>query len=129
MDTDNASVNKKKVLIADTDRLSAAVYQDGLVEAGYGVAISYDGQDVLDMLKSETPDILIIELMLPKVNGFEILQYAQKQKKLHKIPIIILTNLSQSSDENEARELGAADFLVKSDTSVPIILDRLNKLL
>ncbi len=118
----------KRILLADADQFIAVAYKDGVEQAGYEAIVASDGRKALDILKSEHMDAVILELILPKVNGFEILQFMQKNKKLKKIPVIVLTSLSQASDEAEARSYGAIDFMVKSETSVVDLIDRLNGL-
>ncbi len=120
--------NHKTVLVADSDDFYVVALKDGLVQAGFEVLVAADGQQAIDVLKSEKSDAVLLELILPKVNGFEILEFMAKSKKLHKIPVIVMTSLSQASDEEEARNSGAVDFLVKSEISIQDLLDRLNNL-
>ncbi|HSW80203.1 MAG TPA: response regulator [Candidatus Saccharimonadales bacterium] len=119
----------KTVLIADSDEFITVAYRDGMENAGFQVIIANDGEHTLELLKSESPDAVLLELILPEVNGFEILQFMKKSKSLKHVPVVVLTNLSQASDEAEAREYGAADFLVKSETTVQDMLARLESLL
>lgn len=126
---ENEEVKRKTVLLADPDEFFAVAYKDGMEQAGFEVIVASDGHQTLEILKSEKPDAVLLELILPKVNGFEVLQSMQKSKALKKIPVIVLTSLTQASDEAEARELGAVDFLVKSDFSVQDVLLRLQQIL
>ena len=126
---DNYDSNRKTVLLADSDEFILVAYKDGIEQAGFDVLVANDGHQTLEILKTERPDAVLLELILPKVNGFEVLEFMKKSKKLHEIPVIVLTSLSQSSDEEEARNYGANDFLVKSEITVQDVLIKLQQVL
>jgi two-component system alkaline phosphatase synthesis response regulator PhoP len=117
------------ILIVDTEQFIAVAYRDGLERAGYDVLLAVDGKEALDMVRSKVPSLLILELLLPKMNGFELIQTLKQDSKLSKIPILVLTNLSQPADRVEAEGLGVEGFFVKSDVSLQDVLKRVNELL
>lgn len=129
MDDQTTSSMEKTILLADADEFITVAYKDGIEQAGYSVIVANDGHQTLEILKTDRPDAVLLELILPKVNGFEVLEFMKKSKKFQKIPVLVLTELSQASDEAEARAYGAADFLVKSDTTVQDLLMRLESAL
>ena len=119
----------KTILLADDEQFIVVAYRDGLERAGYTVAVASDGEEALSFLKKTKPDLLLLELMIPKLNGFELLQAMKDNQVLHSIPVLILTNLSQESDKEEARSYGVADFLVKSEVSLQDLLHRVDQIL
>jgi two-component system alkaline phosphatase synthesis response regulator PhoP len=125
----NNQSSGKSILLADDEQFIAVAYKDGLERAGYNVTVAHDGTEVLEILKTFKPNLILMDLIMPKVNGFEVLKAIRQDKDLMSIPVVVLTNLSQSSDEEEARSYGIADFLVKADISLKDLLIRLGELL
>ena len=126
MEESSAPGNNKTILLADNEQFIAVAYKDGLERAGYNVVVAQDGQEALKLAKTLKPDMLLLELIMPKINGFEVLQTIRKDPTLKQLPVIVLTNLSQKSDEDEVRNLGVVDFMVKADVSLKDLLDRLD---
>jgi DNA-binding response OmpR family regulator len=127
---DTPNINSaKSILLVDDEQFIAVAYKDGLERAGYTVNVAHDGEQALDFLKSAKPDIMLLELLLPKMNGFELLQIMKADESLKDIPVLVLTNLSQDSDEAEARSYGIVDFMVKSDVSLKDLVTKLHELL
>lgn len=118
---------QKTILLADDEQFIAIAYKDGLERAGYNVVVAHDGSEALDMLRANRPDLVLLDLIMPKMNGFEVLRTLKQDPNLADLPVIVLTNLGQSSDEAEARSYGAVDFIVKADISLKDLLARLER--
>lgn len=118
--------NKKKILLAEDDKFIARAYQDGLTRAGFEVVSAVNGQEAIDKVKSEKPDLVLLDLIMPKKNGFEVLEEIKADQTL-KMPVIILSNLSQDSDIEKAKELGAVDYIVKSNFSMKEVIKKIEK--
>lgn len=125
---DNSTDRPKTILLADDEQFILVAYKDGLEHAGYNVLLAHDGIEALAIMREHRPDLVLLDLIMPKQNGFEVLQAAQADSELAAIPIAIFTNLSQLSDEQEARGLGAVDFIVKADVSLNDLLTRVERL-
>lgn len=119
----------KSILLADDEQFIVVAYKDGLERAGYDVTIAHNGEEALAQLQLKKPDLVLLELIMPKMNGFELLQAMKADAALKDIPVMVLTNLSQESDEAEARSYGVDDFMVKADISLNDLLTRVNQLL
>lgn len=119
----------KKIVLADDEQFIAVAYNDGLTRAGYTVVVAHDGAEALEKIKAERPDLVLLDLIMPKMNGFEVLKAVKADPELFKIPVMVLSNLSQATDEQEVRGLGAVDFLVKADISLQELTERIKKLL
>lgn len=111
----------KKILIIEDEKPLARAIELKLVHEGFLVKTLPNGEGFLPLVVEENFSLIVCDLMMPKVDGFQILQ-TLKDKNI-KIPVIVLTNLSQPEDEKRARDLGAAQFLVKSDTPLLKIVE------
>ena len=120
---------KKKILLADDDQFIVVVYKDGFEQAGYDVVVARDGEETLKQMEAEQPDLVILDIIMPKLNGFEVIKTAKADPKLANIPILVLTNLSQPSDEQEARTSGANDFITKFNASFDDVVVHVQQLI
>ena len=104
---------KKRVLIVEDDRFIAKVIQTALQNEGLETSIVYDGEQALKALSKSDPDLMLLDLLLPKMDGFHVLAWAKEQGK--KFPIIVLTNLSDTMHRIKCKQLGCVALLTKSD--------------
>lgn len=117
--------SKHKILIIEDDRFIARAYQDGLSRAGFEVQNLFDGEAVSEKLREFNPDLLLLDIILPGKNGFEILEEMKSGKiPVKSIPVIILSNLGESSDIEKGKALGAVDYLVKSNYSMKEVIGK-----
>ena len=119
----------KTVLLADDEQFIAIAYKDGLERAGYKVVVAHDGEEAEQLALELKPDLVLLDLIMPKVNGFEVLKALKSNPEFASVPIMILSNLGQPADEAEARSYGAADFIVKADISLKDLLLRIEQVL
>ncbi|HSE60706.1 MAG TPA: response regulator, partial [Candidatus Saccharimonadales bacterium] len=108
----------QKIVLADDEQFIAIAYNDALQRAGYTVFVASNGEEALELIQKETPDLILLDLMMPKKDGFEVLSIIKADPALKNIPVLVLSNLSQPSDEVEVRKQGAVDFLVKAEMSL-----------
>jgi DNA-binding response OmpR family regulator len=118
---------KKHILVVEDEKSMARALELKLTSSGYDVTVAYDGSEALDALQKGTFDIALLDLIMPKVDGFEVLR--QMKERGDKTPVIVSTNLSQSEDEKRAKELGAKDYFVKSDTPITEVIAYIKKVL
>ncbi|MBP6943061.1 MAG: response regulator [Candidatus Buchananbacteria bacterium] len=102
------------VLVVEDDTFLADLYKTKFELEGFKVFSAYDGEKGLELAKKQRPDIILLDLMLPKMNGFEVLEGIKADPALGKIPVLLLTNLSQKADVDRGLSLGANDFLIKA---------------
>lgn len=119
------SDTSKTILIAEDERAISKALQLKLTKLGYEVTAVFNGKQALDMLSSMEYDLVLLDLMMPEVDGFAVLEQLQKDKKNQKV--IVSSNLSQDSDFAKAKELGAIDYYVKSNTSISEVVDHVQK--
>lgn len=113
---------KKKLMWVEDDKLIGTILSKKLVSSGFDLFHAKNGEEALEMIKSVTPDAIVLDLVLPNMSGFEILDAIKKDLKTAKIPIMILSNLSKQNDIDRAKALGAERFLVKASVSLDQIV-------
>lgn len=119
----------RKVLIIEDDTFLQDLEASKLKSEGYEVISAYTGEEGMDKVYAEDLGLVLLDLILPKIDGFEILKRIKEDEKLKKIPIIIFSNLSDSKDIDRAKELGATDFMVKSNFTLDELAKHINKVL
>jgi DNA-binding response OmpR family regulator len=113
-----------KVLIVEDDKFLSNAYRLKFTKVGFEVKIAFDGQEAINILGSFTPDIILLDLVMPVKDGFTVLSELKSNTQYKTIPVIITSNLSQKEDIDKAIGLGANDFLVKSDVSMDDIVKK-----
>lgn len=116
--------SKKTIVLADDEQFIRAAYKDGLERAGYKIVTAENGEEAFAAVEKSTPDLLLLDLIMPKLNGFDTLKKLKADEKYKDLKVVILTNLSQDTDKEEVTSLGAIDFVVKSDYSMQEIVDK-----
>jgi two-component system alkaline phosphatase synthesis response regulator PhoP len=114
--TDEVFTGGKKILLIDDDLTLSEMYDERLKAAGYRVAVVHDGQSGLEQAKAGKPDLILLDIMLPKMNGLDVLQQLKSDEETSATPVILLTALIQELDKVKGKAEGAADYYVKSDT-------------
>lgn len=113
------NTQKKKVLLVDDDPLIIRMYEHKLSDEGYDVILAFDGEEGIVKAADEQPDIILLDLMMPKMNGIDALKHLKKDPKTKKIPVVILTNIGDDQAYvKTTKELGAEDYMVKATTSL-----------
>lgn len=107
---------QKRVLIIEDEPAELFALKKTVSEAGYEVITASDGQTGLEMIKNEIPDLILLDIILPKINGFDILEFVKRDTKTKNIPIIVLTNLNDQETAKKSKALGAAGHLIKINT-------------
>ena len=109
----------KKILLVDDDPMIVRMYQRKLEHDGFTVMLAFNGEEGLAAVKKVKPDIILLDIMMPKKNGIDTLKELKADKTTADIPVIILTNLGdRPEDVDKAKQLGAVDYLVKANISL-----------
>jgi len=119
----------KKILITEDDKVLREALSDYLTKEGFEVVAAANGEEGIEMAKKENPDLLLLDIILPKKDGFEVIKEIKSDEKTKNIPIVLLTNLESSSDIEKALELGAMTYLVKSDYSLEEVVMKVKEIL
>lgn len=113
----------------DDDMFFRKIYRDQLTKAGFDFSEAINGIEGMHKVETEKPDLILLDLMLPRKNGFEVLKEIKEKNETRKIPIIILSNLGQEADIKEGMSLGADTYLVKGETKLSEVIEIINKAL
>lgn len=120
---------KKIILLVEDDSFLSDMYTTKFAESGYDIKAAMDGQQGLDMLTAGLrPDIALLDIVMPKMDGIELLTAMKKDEKLKSIPVVLLTNLGQDVDIQKGMELGALDYLVKAHFTPSEVVKRVEAL-
>ena len=104
-----------KILLAEDDKFLSNIFCSKLQKEGYEVVQAYDGEEAIEKLKAENFDLILIDLIMPKKDGFEVLAEMQIQGLGKGVKIVVLSNLSQEEDVKKTKEMGVLDYWVKSN--------------
>ena len=120
---------KIKVLIVEDDRFLSELIATKLEKEGFAITLAGDGEVALEKMKEEIPDIILLDIMLPGIDGFEFLEKikAEKGSPSSKVPVLILSNFGQESKVEKGLALGANDYLVKANFTTAEIVDKIKK--
>jgi DNA-binding response OmpR family regulator len=104
-----------KILIVEDDPMMSRMYQKAFLENGFEVELAHDGQEGLDKARTVAPAVILLDVMMPKLNGMQVLEAIKADPAIKMIPIIMLTNLGGQKDGEDAVGMGAVKYLLKSD--------------
>jgi two-component system alkaline phosphatase synthesis response regulator PhoP len=120
---------KKKILLVEDDKPLRELYEINLKDKGYQVISVSNGQDALAKAVDTKPDLIILDIMLPEIDGFSVLDILKTTPKTKNIPVAILTVLSESETKQKCQAYGIEDFFVKSESTISQILKRIKEIL
>lgn len=124
-----AGQHPKKILLVEDDDALAGVYETRLSAEGFETRRVPNGEDALAATIEYKPDLILLDVMMPKVSGFDVLDILRNTPETTNVKVIMLTALSQESDKQRAQDLGVDDYLVKSQVVIADVVDRIKKLL
>ncbi|OGL60744.1 hypothetical protein A3H10_01800 [Candidatus Uhrbacteria bacterium RIFCSPLOWO2_12_FULL_46_10] len=107
-------VKDKTILIIEDDRFVSGMYADKLISVGFKVHSAFDGEAGLNLALANHPDIILLDVMLPIIDGFEVLRRLKSNKELASVPVIILSNLGDPEQVKTGLKLGASDYMIKA---------------
>lgn len=122
-------MDPKNILVIEDDRFLRELIVQKLSMEGFNVVEAIDGEQGVKKIKEAHPDLVLLDLILPGIDGFEVLARTMKDPSLTSIPIIILSNLGQKEDVEKALKLGATDFLIKAHFTPGEIINKIKTIL
>lgn len=114
------------ILVVEDESFLANVLRDNLQTKGYTASIAFDGEMALERVKNEQPDLILLDLLLPKRDGFFVLKKLKENPEWSGIPVIALSNLGDDENIKHALAMGADDYLVKSQNSINEVMDKID---
>ena len=116
----------KSILVVEDESFLSKVLAERLEDEGFGrIDVAGNGEEAITKVKQHRPDIILLDMILPKMNGFEVLETLQADTKLATIPVLVLSNLGQDQDIEQAKKLGARDYIVKSNFSLQKVVEKI----
>jgi len=106
---------KKRILIVEDEPFLVEMYKARFEQEGYDVRVAYNGTSVAALVKSEHPDIILLDIVMPETDGYEVLRQLKKSKSTSLTPILVFSNLAQEDEIKKGKKLGADKYFVKSD--------------
>lgn len=120
---------KKKILIIEDDNFLQGLEASKLKKVGYEVVTASNGEEGMAKISEEGICLILLDIILPQFDGFEILKKVRDDKSIKDLPIIVFSNLSEDKDIKKANDLGANDFMVKSNFTLDELVERIEKIL
>jgi len=117
----------KKILLVEDEELIIDLLTKKLEREGYQVSIAKDGEEGLSMMKDEKPDLILLDIVMPKMGGFEVMEEMQKDEEFKKIPVIVISNSGQPVELDRAKKLGAKDWLIKTEFDPREVINKVIK--
>jgi CheY-like chemotaxis protein len=117
----------KRILVAEDDRFLRKAAEATLRRHGFTVSTAVDGEDALQQVGRQIPDLILLDLIMPKIQGFEVLRILKQDAATQQIPVIVLSNLGQESDVHQAIKGGAAAYCIKSNLSLQELVSRVQE--
>ena len=117
----------KKILLVEDEEILLDLLQKKLREEGYEVFMAKDGEEGLKAIRETKPDLVLLDIVMPKMGGLEVMEEAQKEPELKKIPIIVISNSGQPVELDRAQKLGARDWLIKTEFDPEEVIDKIIK--
>lgn len=122
-------MEKKKILIVEDDSILQKALQEFLSEEGFEISSALDGEQGARMAVEKNPDLILLDIILPKKDGYEVLRELKSNENTKKIPVILLTNLGSLNDVEKALELGATTYLIKADYKLEDVVKKIKETL
>lgn len=117
----------KKVLLVEDEELILRLLEKKLIQEGYEVSCAKDGLEGLEKMRQNPPDLILLDIVMPKMGGFEVMEEMQKDPNLAQIPVIVISNSGQPVELDKAKELGAQDWLIKTQFDPKEVLEKVKK--
>ena len=119
----------KKILIIEDEKVLSELLEKKIKKEGYEVSIAVDGKDGLELMKKEKPDLVLLDIIMPKMDGFEVMEEMNKHPELNlkKIPVVIVSNSGQPVEIDRALTLGIRDYLIKTQFDPMEVIDKIKE--
>ncbi len=121
--------DRKRVLIVEDEPLLGNLLKQRFESEGVEVLLARDGEEAINVLRGTRPDLILLDIILPKISGFELLEMMQADPQIEKAPVIITSNLGQDTDVQRGQTLGAIEYFVKAKVSIEELVEHVKSVL
>lgn len=119
----------KRILLVEDDRFLRRACETSLRQRGFAVTTAVDGEEALRAVREAVPDLILLDLLMPKITGLEVLRALRADERTRAVPVLVLSNSSREEDVQEVSSLGVAGYFVKANLSLQELGDRVGRLL
>jgi CheY-like chemotaxis protein len=120
--SEQTGTDNRRILVVEDDKFLGQLLSRRMTQEKFNFKLVTSGEDALTEAKSNKPDFVVLDLLLPGMNGYEVLERLKGDPKLKDIPVLVLSNLGQQAEKDRAFELGAAGFMVKAESDLDDVL-------
>ncbi len=120
-------MEKKKIVIVEDELMLAEMYRDKLLRVGFDVYSAFDAEEGLELVRKVKPDLILLDILLPRENGVGLLGRIRKEPEISSTPVIAFSNYDDTQTKNEAKELGAKEYLIKTNYTPQEIVDKIKE--
>ena len=117
----------KKILMIEDEEIMIDLLQRKIAQEGYEISVARNGEEGLAAMKEKKPDLVLLDIIMPKMGGFEVMEKMQKDKDLKKIPVIVISNSGQPVEIDRAQKMGAEDWLIKTQFDPKEVIEKIKK--
>lgn len=118
-----------KIVCAEDDKMISTSLVEGFTQAGFEVTPAYDGEEALAKIREVKPDVVLLDIMMPKLDGIGVVWEMKADSEIAKIPLVMLTNLSDPTTVSKILEAGVTDYLLKSEQSIDQIVEKVQEVM
>jgi DNA-binding response OmpR family regulator len=120
---------QKKIFLVEDDPFLSALLKSRLTKEGFDVIHVKDGEEAVNLLRDIKPDIILMDIILPRKSGFEVMEEMKADPQISNAPVMIISNLGQDSDIQRGKELGAVEYFVKAKISIDELIEKIKEFL
>jgi DNA-binding response OmpR family regulator len=124
-----AEVPNKKILLVEDEPMLSNLLKQRLEKEGIQVTAAHDGEEAVKLLKQDKPDLILLDIILPKMSGFEVLEEMKGDPTVQSAPVVVVSNLGQDSDVEKAQKFGAVGYFVKAQMSIEDLVSKVKEFL
>ena len=119
----------KKILLVEDENIMITLLQKKLTQAGYEIEVARDGREGLKLMKVKKPSLVLLDMVMPKMGGIEVLEAMQKDSDLKRIPVVVISNSGQLVELEKVKKLGVKDWLIKTEFDPNEVIKKVKKLI
>ncbi len=119
----------QNILVVEDDEFISEIIARKLEKSGFSISLAHDGQEAIDQLAKSTPDIVLLDILLPKVNGLEVLKSIRSKPETKQLPVLVFSNLGSKEEIKTAMDLGATEYMVKASYTIDELIKKINQIL
>jgi DNA-binding response OmpR family regulator len=116
------------ILLVEDDKLLRDLLSKKIAKSGYGIECACDGMEGLEIMRKNTPDLVLLDIIMPRKSGFEVIIEMKRDDNLKNIPIVIVSNSGQPVEIDKAKEMGVKDWIVKTEFDLDEVIEKIRKI-